>query len=392
MRTKQAKLVPLSRRRFLSHTVVGAATIAGTATLGASNAVLAAAAASQPLPQAYGHLSVLGHDISTLQQLESVGKTFSDSGQTLPLERILANHGTTYIRQRLWLNPPAPYNDLSHILTIAKRVKAAGLKFLLDFHYSDFWADPGTQTTPSSWQGQSLSTLATTVQNYTRDVISRLVAQGTPPDMVQTGNEITGGMLWPQGKIYVSGSENWSQFATLLKAAIAGVRATSSARVMVHIDRGGDNGGSRYFYDHILAQGVSFDVIGLSYYPWWHGSLSALQANLNDLATRYNKDLVIVETAYPWTLANGDSEANIVSTQSQLVSGYPATPAGQLAYIRKLLSIINLVPNLRGQGIVYWEPAWIPGVGWQPGAGDGWDNLTLFDNTGHSLSSIVCYQ
>ncbi len=168
--------------------------------------------------------------------------------------------------------------------------------------------------------------------------------------------------------------------------------ASPRTRVMVHIDRGGDNGGAKYFYDNILAQGVNFDVIGLSYYPWWHGPLTDLQANLNDLAPRYNKDIVIVETAYPWTFADGDSTANIVSASTQLPPAYPATPAGQLGYIKALLAILHQVPNNRGTGIFYWESAWIPGVGWEPGQGDGWDNMTLFDFNGHALPSIAIYQ
>src|SRR6266699_5145466 len=152
---------------------------------------------------------VLGHDLSTLQQLEDVGRTFSDEGWAQTVERIVAHHGATYIRERLWVNPPIAYNDLPHILTMARRIKAAGLKFLLDFHYSDFWADPGKQPTPQGWQGQDLSTLANTVYSYTRDVVKRLARQGTPVEMVQTGKEVTNGMLWPQGAIYVDGSTRW---------------------------------------------------------------------------------------------------------------------------------------------------------------------------------------
>ena len=337
---------------------------------------------------------VLGHDLSTLQQLEDVGRTFSDEGWAQPVERIVAHHGATYIRERLWVNPPIAYNDLPHILTMARRIKAAGLKFLLDFHYSDFWADPGKQPTPQGWQGQDLSTLANTVYSYTRDVVKRLARQGTPVEMVQTGNEVTNGMLWPQGAIYVDGSERWLEFTTLLKAAIAGVRDGShyDVRIMVHIDRGGDNAGSRYFYDAILEQGVDFDVIGLSYYPWWHGPLSALQANLNDLAPRYNKDIVIVEAAYPWTLTNDDGERNAGGSYPVLLPGYPSTPEGQLAFIREILSMLGQLPNQRGRGIVYWESAWIPGVGWQPGAGDTWGNMTLFDRDGRALPSLKCYE
>ncbi|WP_223258158.1 glycoside hydrolase family 53 protein [Thermogemmatispora tikiterensis] len=382
----------VSRRRFLGQMATATA-LAGGLTLGGG--LPAALAAPHPAPRQSGRPRprVLGHDLSTLQQLEDVGKHFSDHGRVLPAEQIVAHHGATFIRERLWVQPPIPYNDLPHILTMAHRIKAAGLHFLLDFHYSDFWADPSHQTTPQSWQGQDLATLAQTVYDYTRSVLGALARQGTLPEMVQTGNEVTAGMLWPQGQIYVNGTERWPQFATLLKAAIAAVRDTSrSIEVMVHIDRGGDNAGSRYFFDHILAQGVDFDVIGLSYYPWWHGPLSALQANLNDLAPRYGKDLVVVETAYPWTLTDGDSEPNIVNAQTPLLPGYPPTPEGQLAYIRTVRAIVEGVPQGRGRGLVYWESAWIPGVGWEPGAGDAWDNMTLFDRQGRALPSIRCYQ
>lgn len=339
---------------------------------------------------------ILGHDISTLQQLEDAGKTFSDNGHVARAERILAHHGATYIRERLWVNPPAPYNDLPHILKIARRIKDAGLKFLLDIHYSDFWADPGKQITPAAWQGQDLATLAKTVYSYTRNVIESLAKQGTPVDIVQIGNEVTNGMLWPLGQLYVNGNQYWPEFATLLKAGIAGALDGSHGNhqplIMLHIDRGGDNGGSKYFYDNIFTQGVDFDVIGLSYYPFWHGPLTALQANLNDLALRYNRDIVVVETAYPWTLADGDGYGNIVTDQTPLLPAYPATSAGQLGYVHALLSILRQVPRKHGRGVMWWESAWIPGAGWEPGAGDAWDNMTLFDFTGKTLPSIKIYE
>jgi arabinogalactan endo-1,4-beta-galactosidase len=393
-----AQLSALSRRRFLTKTLAGTATITGLAAFANTQPVFASSfaqafSAKGLAASAPGRCPVLGHDTSTLQQEESVGNVYVDNGRVLPLERILANHGATYIRNRLWVNPPMPFNDLAHVLAMAKRVRAAGLKFLLDIHYSDFWADPSKQNTPAAWQGQDLAELTATVYNYTRQVVSSLVAQGTPPDMVQTGNEVTNGMLWPTGQIYINGTENWTGFTTLLKSAIAAVRVASpSTRVMVHIDRGGDNSGAEYFYDHILAQGVTFDVIGLSYYPFYHGPLTNLQTNLNALAPRYNKDIVVVETAWPWTFANGDSLANIVTSSTTLNAPYPATPAGQLGYMHALLSIIDQVPNHRAIGVVYWEPGWIPGVGWEPGAGDAWDNMTLFDFKGHSLPSITLYQ
>src|SRR5579871_1571985 len=177
----QAPLAAPGRRRFLK-TVAGAAAAAGMATFGTTHHAFASSfntltsTASNVLQRPDSSM-VLGHDISTLQQLESVGRTFSDNRDVHPAERILAHHGATYIRERLWVNPPMPFNDLPHILSMAKRIKAAGLKFLLDFHYSDFWADPGKQPTPASWQGQDLPTLANTVYHYTRDVLEQLARQ-----------------------------------------------------------------------------------------------------------------------------------------------------------------------------------------------------------------------
>jgi arabinogalactan endo-1,4-beta-galactosidase len=304
------------------------------------------------------------------------------------VEDIVADHGATHVRLRLWVNPPMPYNDLPHVLKMARRIKDAGLEFLLDIHYSDFWADPGKQYIPQSCQGQDLPTLTTTVYNYTRNVLERLDGQGTRPDIVQVGNEITNGMLWPLGQIYIGTSQNWAAFTTLLNAGIKGARDAQphgqKSRIMVHIDRGGDNGGSRWFFDHIQPYNVNFDLIGLSYYPFWHGPLPALQANLNDLAPRYQKDIVVVETAYPWTLANGDSLANSVDANTNLQTSYPPTPVGQLGFIHNIIAILKQVPGKRGKGVVYWEPAWIPGV--------GWDNMTLFDWSGKALPSIACYE
>jgi arabinogalactan endo-1,4-beta-galactosidase len=348
-----------------------------------------------------GHhgLSVRGGDISFTLQEEAAGTRYTDRGRTKPVERILADHGANYVRLRIWTNPPPGYSTEASALTLAKRAKRAGLKVLLDLHYSDFWADPGHQDTPAAWQGQDLPTLAATVQEYTRKVISDFARQGTPVDMVQIGNEVTAGMLWPVGQIYPpDGTQHFPEFATLLKAGIAGARAGNpkhhKLQVMVHIDRGGDNGGSVWFFDHILAQGVQFDVIGESYYAMWHGNLAALQANLNDLATRYGKPIVVAETAYPWTLTNGDDLDNFVWDASQLPDGalYPATPAGQAGYFEALRRILQTVPDGLGAGFVDWEPEWVPGVGWTTGAGNPNDNLTMFDFTGAALPSLRSFR
>jgi arabinogalactan endo-1,4-beta-galactosidase len=399
---KSMQETPVGRRRFLTGTLAGAATVAGVATVGNVNQAFAAPLESTGDDSPIRQFScdsdlglVLGHDISTLQQLEAAKKTFSDDGHVAPLERILAHHGATYIRERLWVNPPWPYNDLPHVLKMAKRIKDAGLKFLLDIHYSDFWADPQHQIIPVAWQGQDLATLTKTVYSYTRNVLESFARQGTPVDMVQIGNEITNGMLWPLGELHVNGNEDWTAFATLLKAGISGAHDGSRGDqplIMVHIDRGGDNAGSREFYDNIFSQGVDFDVIGLSYYPFWHGPIPSMQANVNDLAVRYNRDIVVVETGYPWTFADGDGFPNIVGPGTVLIPAYPATPEGQLGFIHDILSIIKQVPRQHGKGIMWWESGWIPGAGWEPGQGNAWDNMTLFDFTGKALPSVNIYE
>jgi arabinogalactan endo-1,4-beta-galactosidase len=216
--------------------------------------------------------------------------------------------------------------------------------------------------------------------------------------MVQIGNEVTAGMLWPVGQIYQADGAHWAEFGALVKAGLAGARAGNPAHhqltTMIHIDRGGDNGGAVWFYDRLAEQDVSFDVIGLSYYPFWHGPFTALQQNLDDLAPRYGKDIVVAETAYPWTLGDGDQLANSLSSADQLPDGatYPATPQGQAAYFETLRRILLDVPDGRGVGFLDWEPAWIPGVGWEPGAGNPNDNLTMFDWQGNALPSVAAFR
>jgi arabinogalactan endo-1,4-beta-galactosidase len=343
-------------------------------------------------------LRIRGADLSFTPQLEAAGIRFTDGGVTRPVERILARHGANYVRLRVWTDPPPGYSDADSALALARRAKRAGQKVLLNLHYSDFWADPGHQTTPAAWQGQDLDTLANTVYDYTRRLIARFARHGAPVDMVQIGNEVTAGMLWPEGQIYRPDGAHFPEFCTLLRAGIEGARNGSPRHhrldVMVHIDRGGDNGGTRWFYDHIAEQGVAFDVIGLSFYPFWHGPLASLAANLTDTAARYGKPVVVVEAAYPWTLDNGDQLENFITAPDQLPDGaaYPATPAGQAAYFEALREVIAAVPDGLGAGFFDWSPEWIPGVGWAPGEGNPNDNLTMFDWDGEGLPSLRAFR
>lgn len=242
---------------------------------------------------------MIGADISFLPQLEARGMKFYDKGIEKDAIQILKDHGFNYIRLRIFNNPAADsgyspktgFCDLEHTKQMAKRIKAAGMKFLLDFHYSDYWADPGKQYKPSAWKGLNFFQLKDSVYEFTRKVISELKAQGTAPDMVQIGNEINHGIIWPEGHV-----NHLDSLAQLLKAGTDGVLKTDpSIIMMLHIALGGQNDESVFFINQMLARGVYFDVIGESYYPKWHGTLDDLRNNLNDLAERFSKDVIVAE-------------------------------------------------------------------------------------------------
>ena len=341
----------------------------------------------------------LGTDLSFTPQELAAGATFSYNGRPGTPVTITREAGANYVRMRLWVNPPPGYSDLTSDLALARQVRAAGMKIYLDIMYSDFWADPQHQNIPAAWAGQDLGQLTTTVRSYTQQVISAFARQGTPVDMVSIGNEIRNGILWPVGEINCTSCGGWDNLAQLLKAGVAGAQAGNPAGhkllVMMHYDQGGNNALSSAFYAQLTSLGVPFDVIGLSYYPFFHGAISAMRANVDELATQFHKPIVIAETQYPWTLANGnsplgDSTGNFVWQTSQLSPGYPASPGGQLSFVTDELSILAQVPDGLGAGLFYWAPDWIPGVPWEPGTGIGSPNvnLTLFNFEGAALPSI----
>ena len=339
---------------------------------------------------------VRGADLSFTLQLEAAGCRFTDQGRTAPVEQLLAARGINTVRLRAWVNPPAGYSNLASALTLGRRAYDVGCKILLDLHYSDFWADQSNQTTPTAWRNQDLATLSNTVRTYTRDAVVAFAAQRTPLDMIQIGNEVTSGMLWPVGLVYSRDQEHWDGFVQLLNAGLDGARegATAPLQTMVHIDCGGDNGCARYFYDNITRRGVDFDLIGLSYYPFWHGPLVTLSSNLNDLAMRYGKNVIVVETSYPWTLPAADGVDYYAARPDQLpdVARFPATPAGQAAYFEALRSTVESVPQDRCRGFLVWEPQWLPGVGWGLGEDNPYANLTMFDWRGAGLPSLEVFR
>lgn len=248
---------------------------------------------------------ILGADISFLPELESRGVKFSDKGVQKDAIEILKDHGFNYIRLRIFNDPAQPkgyspekgFCDLEHTKAMAKRVKAAGMKFLLDFHYSDTWADPGKQFKPVAWEGEDFTALKRSVHDFTVKVMQELKDQGTTPDMVQVGNEINHGMIWPEGSI-----SNLDSLAQLIYAGITGVKEVApKTTIMLHIALGGQNAESRFFLDNMAERKVPFDVIGLSYYPKWHGTLVDLKNNMADLAKRYPQQVSVAEyTQLKW--------------------------------------------------------------------------------------------
>jgi arabinogalactan endo-1,4-beta-galactosidase len=335
-------------------------------------------------------LTMLGADVSSLQRSLDLGAKYYNAAGTAadPLD-ILKSKGVNYIRLRVWNNPASGYNTKAKLLTEAKTAKAKGFKLLVDFHYSDTWADPGKQYPPAAWSSHTLAQMQTDVYNYTYDVCTSLKAQGTTPDSVQIGNEINVGMLWPNGKVV---SNNFAPVASLLKQGYNATKACNSGtQVMIHTADADSDANARWFYDGIKAQGVSWDVTALSYYCMWHGTLSNLSSVISDVKSRYGKPVVIAETAYPFTGANADSTANSVGGTAPC-SGYSASWAGQAS---EFTAVQNTARTAGAVGVFYWEPTWyaITGNGWDPaninGTGDQWDNMAIFDWTGHVNPSLV---
>jgi arabinogalactan endo-1,4-beta-galactosidase len=356
-----------------------------------------------------------GADVSALAQLEENGAKFYDeSGKEKDALQILKDHGINWVRLRLWNAPvianaftttesgatldvqpgwsAAGTNDLARDIALAKRAKGLGMKVLLDFHYSDWWADPGKQFMPQAWTGYSLEQTETALHDFTRDTLAAMKVAGAQPDMVQIGNELNDGFLWPVGKISTNGYDN---FAALLSQASAAVREVDPAiQIMIHLANGGDNGLYRSVFTQLANRGVDFDVIGLSYYPFWHGPMGDLRANLNDVSSYFNKPVVVVETAYGWTLDNADTMPNAFGAHEEALGGYKATVQGQATFLHDLMATVADVPDRKGLGVFYWAPEWIAveGAGVYTGAGNNWDNLTLFNPQGKALPSMNVFR
>lgn len=339
---------------------------------------------------------IKGLDISSVTKVEDHSGKFYDQGIEKDPFEIFSDYGANYARLVIWKDPVDVdgYNDLSDTIEKAKRIKESGMKLLLNFHYSEFWADPGRQDVPTAWKDYNFDELVQAVYDHTEETLTALEEEGIVPDMIQVGNEIRSGMLFPHGEISENG---FSNLAELLDSGIQAVRDAAGGKdidIMLHLDQGGDNSAYRWWFDEITKEGVTdFQVIGASYYPYWHGTLDQLAFNLNDISERYDKEVVVVETSYGFTLDDADGFGNQFNESFEKVAGYPATEAGQSKFLYDLLEVIKAVPNDRGLGFFYWEPAWlgIKGAGWKSGEGNSWENQALFDFNGNALEALNIY-
>jgi arabinogalactan endo-1,4-beta-galactosidase len=306
-------------------------------------------------------------DISFLPEIESAGIVLSSNGKAEDMLTTLKNAGCNTIRIRLWKNPAGGHSGLTEVKALAARVKQAGLKVWLTVHYSDTWADPAAQTTPTEWKDLSFTDLKTAVATYTSTIITEI-----NPDIIQIGNEINSGLLWPQGHLI----NQEAQCIALLSTASATIRSKApKTKIMIHY-AGVKASDTDWFFTKVKS--VDYDYIGLSYYPVWHGKdFAVVKSTIDALGTKFSKKVVIAETAYPFTLGYNDWTNNIVGLDSQLVSGYPATPEGQKSF---MLAIKNLVKTSQsGIGFSYWGGEWISFKGDQAKDGSTFENQALYD-------------
>src|SRR4030095_4657741 len=302
-----------------------------------------------------------GADVSWLTQMESSGiKLYNSSGAEQECISLLKSIGMNTIRLRIWVNPSPAWNNKSDVVAKTLRAKNLGMRIMIDFHYSDTWADPGHQTKPSAWASQDFTTLKTSLVNHTTDVLNELKNNGITPEWVQVGNETSDGMLWPEGKA----STNMVGFAQLINAGYDAVKSVfTTAKVIVHISNGFDNTLFRWLFDGLKGNGGKWDVIGMSLYPTvanWSTLNSQCLANMMDMVARYNKEIMIVEVGMSWDQA-----------------------AACNSFITDLINKMKSLPDNKGLGVLYWEPECY----------NNWQGYTLgaFDNSGKPTNALNAF-
>lgn len=328
-----------------------------------------------------------GMDISSLPQSLDRGMRVRDrDGVELEPFELMKKYGVNSVRLRLWNDPAGVpeaegYCDLEHTVQMARRIRENHMSFLLDFHYSDFWADPAKQRKPGAWENLSFQELEEAVYTFTRDALTRLKEEGLLPDMVQIGNEIRSGLLFPEGEL-----PDYAGMVKLVNAGIRGARAVAEAeqmQVMIHLDQGGRYDWLHEWFEKSFAAGLEdFDLIGLSYYPFWHGTYLDLRDSMNRLLQDYNKPILIVETAYAWR----KSEKGFIDDDQIRIGCMEASPEGQRRVLEYVMHLVAELPRQMGKGIYYWEPICVPGTG------GGWsENMGLLDEDGRAMEGMEAF-
>jgi arabinogalactan endo-1,4-beta-galactosidase len=349
-----------------------------------------------------------GADLSYVNQILDHGGIYKDGGSVQSPYKIFKDHGTNLARFRLWHNPTWTktiygaegkqlYNDLADVEKAIRLSKEQGMSVLLDFHYSDTWTDQGTQEIPQAWRDiKDVAVLKDSVYQYTLKTLQYLNGKGLMPELVQLGNETNCGMLYtkaisgfPVCNVCTDGQ--WARLGEVINSAILAVNEvvkTSSVKtkIILHV---ADPKNIEWWFDNIIGTGKvsGFDIIGISFYPIWHTTVTIdkVSDKISTFKNKYAKDVMILETAYPWTTESDDSYSNIFGSQPAL-SGYPYSKQGQYDL---MTAISQEVMDGGGQGVVYWEPAWITSTMkdlW--GTGSSWENIAFFDFEGNTIQGI----
>ena len=292
----------------------------------------------------------VGADLSFLRWAErDRGIQFKENGVVRPGLDMFRDHGYDWIRLRLFHTPTELPNNLAYTIALAQDAKARGFKFLLDYHFADGWADPQQQPTPRAWDTTNIAVLIDSVFAYTRNTIRALREAGVMPEMVQIGNEVRNGMMWPLGRL----PDHWDNFARLFKASLDGIDAGRGQAprplIMLHYDNGADTDGTKAFFDRFNDYHIPYDIIGLSYYPWWHGNLLELRDNFLSILGNYpDKDVILVEVGY----RPHEYEAGELPPFPDDAPGGP-----RKAFLEAVNETLLGISDRRIKGIFWWEPA-----------------------------------
>ncbi|MEW4923046.1 glycosyl hydrolase 53 family protein [Algibacter sp. 2305UL17-15] len=324
-----------------------------------------------------------GMDLSFQSELEDYNIPYKDAdGNPIAILPFVAENGTNLVRLKLWHTPKDGENSLADVKAYAKHIKSQNMSFLLNFHYSDYWADPGKQNPPEAWKNMDTQEIRTAIYNYTKNVVQQLKSQSTLPEMIQIGNETDSGFLWDYGKVWNEFDNNWANYAALVSEAIKAIKEVDTnkeVKIMLH-HSSVEN--AIFFFEKLEPFNIDYDIIGLSYYPQFQiKDLSLVQQKLNQLALNFNRDILMVEVAYPFTFDYEDKSNNYIGDSSQILSEFPATPEGQKAYFEWLVNAIKKIPNNRGIGFCYWAPDWVAFNGNETTStsGSAWENQCMFD-------------